>query len=142
MTAALGDIEVDDLGYRGVIRWKEGTDHRPGRWDKPARTLTHNPNGDGSLLALPRFVVSSKHPPSSMNSLSLTVTGRSRESNLVSVGGHEVIVLNERSRLILQGFPPDWQIVGETKGSRDSQIGLAMPPPMARTIAVQIKERE
>ena len=163
------EVTASDLGYHATIRWKEGTSHRPGQWGKPARTLTHNPNGDGALLSLPTFIVSRKHPPSSIYAPSGTITARPRETNLLRVdrehrpvrwtdvartitskqdhawymqtGLSDVIVLNERARLVLQGFPPDWTIVGKTKRSRDSQIGLAMPPPMACAVARSIVSR-
>jgi DNA-cytosine methyltransferase len=45
------------------------------------------------------------------------------------------IVLSERAALRLQGFPDGWKIVGATKRSRWSQIGMAMPPPLAEVVA-------
>ena len=50
----------------------------------------------------------------------------------------EGIVLSEKARLILQGFPEDWIVCGKTKKSRDSQIGQAMPPPMAMHVTESI----
>ena len=47
----------------------------------------------------------------------------------------EGIVLSEKARLILQGFPEGWIVCGKTKKARDSQIGQAMPPPMAMRVA-------
>jgi len=51
------------------------------------------------------------------------------------------IVLSEKAAAILQGFPPDWKFCGKTKTSRWSQIGQAMPPPLAEAVARQIVAR-
>lgn len=137
------NVQLDELGYHAPIRWKEATDHRPGQWSKPARTLTLNPNGDGSLLDIHKYVVSKKHMPSCLNAPSRTITKRVSEQMLVLTGrARDVVVLNERARLVLQGFPADWTIVGKTKRSRDSQIGLAMPPLMAEMVGRSIVDRE
>ena len=154
---------AEDIGRMGSIVWKEGTDHRPGQWDQPARTLTGNPNGDGALLLVDAehspakmnapsrtilskqdhtwYLVSQKHCPSSMDAPSLTIGQKPRQEILLSCGGRDVIVMNERARCVLQGFPPGWIVQGDTARSRDSQIGLAMPPPMARAVAKAIKDR-
>jgi len=39
---------------------------------------------------------------------------------------------------ILQGFPEGWHFAGETKRARWSQIGQAMPPPLAHAVASSI----
>jgi site-specific DNA-cytosine methylase len=48
------------------------------------------------------------------------------------------VVLSERARAILQGFPEGWQFLGDTKKSRAGMIGMAMPPPMAEAVARSI----
>jgi len=48
------------------------------------------------------------------------------------------IKLSERAGLILQGFPDGWHVAGKTKRSRWSQIGQAMPPPLAHAVATSI----
>jgi len=52
------------------------------------------------------------------------------------------VVLSEVAAAILQGFPEDWFFSGATKKARWSQIGQAMPPPLAeavaRAIAIQL----
>jgi DNA (cytosine-5)-methyltransferase 1 len=45
------------------------------------------------------------------------------------------IVLSERAAAILQGFPEDWLFAGATKKACWSQIGQAMPPPLAHAVA-------
>jgi len=48
------------------------------------------------------------------------------------------VVLSEKARAILQGFPEDWKFLGDTKKSRSGMIGMAMPPPMAHAVAASI----
>lgn len=48
------------------------------------------------------------------------------------------IKLSERAAAILQGFPDGWKFVGATKRARWSQIGQAMPPPLAEAVARSI----
>lgn len=56
------------------------------------------------------------------------------------------VVLSERAAAILQGFPDPgqpggWRFVAATKRVRWSQIGMAMPPPLAEAVARSIAER-
>lgn len=112
MRHAFGDgVCPTDLGRLRPIRWHDATDHKPGSWDGVARTLTHHDQCDGALL----WPIPTAH--------------------------EQVVVLNEQARLVLQGFPSTWTVVGKTKGSRDSQIGLAMPPLMAETVGLAIVSR-
>ena len=43
-----------------------------------------------------------------------------------------------KAAAILQGFPPGWVFHGATKKSRWSQIGMAMPPPLAEAVGRSI----
>lgn len=45
------------------------------------------------------------------------------------------IVISEKAATILQGFPEDWLFVGSSKDARFSQLGQAMPPPLAGAVA-------
>jgi site-specific DNA-cytosine methylase len=59
--------------------------------------------------------------------------------HLAAPGNHRggqfgAIKLGERARAILQGFPETWVFCGATKDSRNRQIGMAMPPPLAAAI--------
>lgn len=45
------------------------------------------------------------------------------------------VVLSEKAAAILQGFPEGWHFEGATKKARWSQIGQAMPPPLAHAVA-------
>jgi DNA (cytosine-5)-methyltransferase 1 len=46
--------------------------------------------------------------------------------------------LSETAAAILQGFPDGWKFCGKTKSARWSQIGQAMPPPLAEAVARSI----
>ena len=109
---ALGHLPAEGLGRPVKLRWSADShrDHRPNRWDLVGKTVAGNPNGDGALIE-PK----SQHGP-------------------------DAIVLSEVARLILQGFPEDWVVCGKTKKSRDAQIGMAMPPPLAEVVARSICE--
>lgn len=82
-------------------------------WDRPSTTVT---NGD----RLP--------PP-----------GHHDENSYLSFPG--AIVISEKAAAILQGFPESWVFVGKTKKARWSQIGQAMPPPLAAAVAFSVKRQ-
>lgn len=48
------------------------------------------------------------------------------------------VVLSELAATILQGFPEDWCFSGNTKTVRWSQLGQAMPPPLAHAVATSV----
>lgn len=48
------------------------------------------------------------------------------------------VVLSEKAAAILQGFPETWHFEGDTKKIRWSQIGQAMPPPLAHAVATSV----
>jgi site-specific DNA-cytosine methylase len=52
--------------------------------------------------------------------------------------GPNAVKLSELAGTILQGFPENWVFAGKTKRSRWSQIGQAMPPPMAEAVGRSI----
>jgi site-specific DNA-cytosine methylase len=56
-----------------------------------------------------------------------------------SILSQPAVRLSERAAAILQGFPETWRIVGETKTSRWSQIGQAMPPGLAAAVARSVR---
>jgi DNA-cytosine methyltransferase len=51
------------------------------------------------------------------------------------------VKITERAAAILQGFPEGWLFAGKTKTARWSQIGQAMPPPLAEAVARAIVAR-
>ncbi len=48
------------------------------------------------------------------------------------------VVISELAATILQGFPETWVFFGKTKAARWSQIGQAMPPPLAHAVATSM----
>ena len=55
--------------------------------------------------------------------------------------GPNAVVLSERAATILQGFPEGWVFAGKTKKARWSQLGQAMPPPLAEAVARSVVEQ-
>lgn len=55
--------------------------------------------------------------------------------------GPNAVVLSELAATILQGFPETWVFSGATKRARWSQIGQAMPPPLAHAVATSVAEQ-
>ena len=52
---------------------------------------------------------------------------------------HNAIILSERAAAILQGFPDGWTFSGKSKRARWSQLGQAMPPPLAEAVARSVR---
>jgi site-specific DNA-cytosine methylase len=83
------------------------------------------------------------HPPSKMDQPALGVP-----ASMPTNGGRLLvegtptdstgIVLSETALLVIQGFPKDWHVAGDTKTARMSQIGQAMPPQLSHAIATSI----
>ncbi len=139
--------------------------HPPAQQDAPAPTVAakaHGGQGADVLLVHPR------HTPNKYDKISNVVTcmqgggakgamewpwdrpattvcaepriplpGHHAERSYMSNG----VVLSEKARVILQGFPEGWVFCGATKKSRSSQIGQAMPPPLAEAVARSIKQQ-
>jgi site-specific DNA-cytosine methylase len=80
-------------------------------WDAPSTVVTADPNGRIG-------------PP-----------GHHGKSYLSSPNA---IALSERAAAILQGFPDGVVFIGKSKSARWSQIGQAMPPPLAAAVARSI----
>ncbi len=59
-------------------------------------------------------------------------------SNLSAPGA---VLLSERAAAVLQGFPESWTFAGATKRARWSQLGQAMPPPLAEAVARAVVEQ-
>lgn len=68
-----------------------------------------------------------------------TLTGDARAFGPHSGGGrgenqsHNTVRITLAEALILQGFPPDYPVQG-TKTARFTQVGNAIPPPLAAAI--------
>jgi DNA (cytosine-5)-methyltransferase 1 len=102
----------ENQGDGAVIRL-DGPNHRPSNADAPARTVTRNTHGDGALIVVPHHGKSFLSSPNAVK-------------------------LSEKAAAILQGFPASWVFVGKTKKARWSQIGQAMPAPLAEAVGRQI----
>lgn len=112
--------------------------HPPSTADNPARTVTGSDGGGvkGHTLTWPWDV-----PATTVTSDDrLPPPGHHPESGSVLsvLSVPNAVVLSEQARAILQGFPPGWQFLSDTKRGRAAMIGMAMPPPMAEAVARSI----
>ncbi len=83
-------------------------------WDRPCTTITTDP----------RLIAPGHHGSSGK--------GYSK------MFGPDALELTEEARRLLQGFPPGWRFCGKSRASRNRQIGMAMPPPLAEAVARSI----
>lgn len=137
----------------------------PSTPDAPAMTITRNDMGEGATLltqhakhpvnrgSIPSYAVTTKGDGRGAQGAcalewpwdrpATTIRGDER---LGAAGHHDpkipnsqhgpnAIILSERAAAILQGFPEDWVFSGDTKKARWSQLGQAMPPPLAEAVA-------
>lgn len=130
--------------------------HPPNDPDKPSATLGAKDYGTGPNV----LVMTPNHPPSQIDEPAMTVRGTSGGGAIKTLqldgesprkGGPRkrdrslpnAVVISEKAAAILQGFPEGWLFKGDTKDARFSQLGQAMPPPLAgavaRSVAQQIK---
>jgi DNA (cytosine-5)-methyltransferase 1 len=98
-------------GHTHLLQWP---------WDRPATTIQAD-----ERLAPPGHKDENWHTNDG---------GRARSTP-------NAVVLSERAAAILQGFPPGWVFAGKTKRARWSQLGQAMPPPLAEAVARKIVEQ-
>jgi site-specific DNA-cytosine methylase len=131
--AATVTTQIDRVGAGAghVVEWPErepDPNRPPADGDRPHRTVTTGGRGHQAILAWP---------------WDRPATGVSCEQRIPEPGHHggsnlsqpNAVVLSERAAAILQGFPEDWHFAGATKAARWSQIGQAMPPPLAEAVA-------
>lgn len=127
----LSDLPQRDIGKARRVHVGQGNWHHPADVDQPSPVLTTTT--PGMLLTWP------------WDRPSTTVTTEAR----IPAPGHkstsrrtfdECIVLSERARARLQGFPDEWKFIGKTKRSRNSQLGQAMCPALAEAVARSIVE--
>lgn len=126
----------DGRGAQGACVLSMGDDaeterrRRPSRNEGPARTMVADGRQGARLLEWP---------------WDRPATAVCCDDDLPPPGHHDetfrvrtlpgAVKLTEKAASILQGFPPGWTFCGATKRSRWSQIGMAMPPPMAEAVA-------
>jgi site-specific DNA-cytosine methylase len=117
---------------------REHDRHPPSRPDEPALTQSASDGGGvkSSVLVWPWDVPATTVTADER----LPPPGHHPESGSVLsvLSVPNAVVLSERARAILQGFPECWKFLGDTKKSRSAMIGMAMPPPMAEAVARSI----
>lgn len=137
--------------------------HPVNRLDEPSFTLTSKGDGRGAqgacVLTLhdipqgkrrgrpdaPSPTLSAKTARAGVGE-SMLVTSRAgrappghHDESFAIMSLPDAIVLSEKAAAILQGFPDGWVFHGVTKKSRWSQIGMAMPPPLAHAVATSVR---
>lgn len=133
--------------------------------DAPAPTLGAKQRSQGAQV----IQSSDKHPASPNDGPAMTVRGSSGagvnravewpwerpattvqgDPRLAPIGHHgpsfmsdaNAVVISEKAAAILQGFPDGWIFCGDSKKARWSQIGQAMPPPLAHAVAESVVEQ-
>lgn len=111
----------------------EDPNRPPAALDEPHRTISRvcdqaiiaDESRDAGLLDRPATTIAATRTE-------LTAPGH-HDVN-VNGSGNSGILLSEKALKVLQGFPSDWHVAGETKRARMSQIGQAMPPQLSRAI--------
>lgn len=116
-----------------VLQWS--SNHPPSFADEPAMTQRAT-SGGGAVRAMqwpwdrPSTTVLADErlgPP-----------GHHDENFRILTTEGDGIVISEKAAAILQGFPETWMFCGKTKKVRWSQIGQAMPPPLAHAVASSV----
>lgn len=141
--------------------------HRPTDLDEPAKTLTANTHSDGALLVnskhppsdldAPSMAICARDRGGAQGGLALVMewpwdapaTTLQRDDRIAGPSHHtgsnmstiHAIKISEKAAAILQGFPDRWLFSGKTKKTRWSQIGQAMPPPLARAVALSVRRQ-
>lgn len=103
--------------------------------DEPARTITANrQEDDARFLGWPW-----DRRPSTTACCESRIAPPGHHGHSEPPRGPNAILLSEKAASALQGFPEDWVFAGKTKTARWSQIGQAMPPPLAEAVARRIR---
>lgn len=132
---ALGHLGPEDLG-RHVRLKRENTKHRPAKGSAPAPTPGAKQRNQGAqMLEWPW-----DRPATTLQADPRLAAPGHHGGSFMSVPN--AVLLSEKAARILQGFPEDWVIAGETKKSRHSQLGQAIPPPLAHAVAESIVRQD
>jgi DNA (cytosine-5)-methyltransferase 1 len=130
---ALGHLEGDDLGRPVRMRKRNDNGKQKGSVaDRPARVVGTSNLSDGNVLTYDQH-----HPDWPWTRPAMRIQ---RDDRIAPAGHHgesqpDAVILSERAAAILQGFPDTWVFSGTTKRVRWSQLGQAMPPPLAEAVA-------
>lgn len=153
---ALGHLSIGELGrpVRMKIREKGdddrkngGDDTRCSQPDSPAATVVGKDTRKGGQILIPgaESKASGKRPfipnGGDASMMSKAPGHHSAGTGHCTQHGPNAIVLSERAAGILQGFPDGWMFSGDTKKARWSQIGQAIPPPLAHAVAAAVAEQ-
>lgn len=137
---ALGDLPLSELGRMRQLKPTPPSEHNGGhpfsKIDEPAHTICARADGSvggGNVLEWPW-----DRPATTVDTTcAISQPGKTGRAGKRYQSAN-AIVLSERARLRLQGFPDGWVLVGKTSGSRSSQLGQAMPPPLAAAIGKSV----
>lgn len=157
-------VGTSTLSDGNVLKRSWHNPHPPSRLDAPAPTLTTR-NTAGTLLLndkhpintpnAPSKTVMMKHDRGAQGAYALAwpwdrpSTTVFRDERIPPPGHHDAnsymsradaVILSEKGRAILQGFPETWCFCGKTKRARSEQIGMAMPPPLAEAVARAVRQ--
>jgi site-specific DNA-cytosine methylase len=131
---ALDDVSVTvtarDRGAQGAGILLVDDRHPASKHDEPARVIVAS-DGGGSKGARTLEWPWDRPATTVYEDERLAPAGHHDGSNL---SAPNAVKLSERAAAILQGFPDGWHFAGETKRARWSQIGQAMPPPLAEAV--------
>lgn len=129
---ALAHLPVRELGKPQRIR-RKNKKHAASSPDRPARTVVRSRQTGGQIIEWPW------DRPATTVCCDERLSPAGRHDTTGWMSSPNVVVLSERAAAILQGFPEGWHFAGRTKAARWSQIGQAMPPPLAHAVATSIR---
>ena len=114
----------DGEGSNRTVEWP---------WNRPATTVQRD-----ERLA-PAGHHDERLAPAGHHDERLAPAGHHDEWSIMS--HPNAVVISEKAAAILQGFPDGWVFIGKTKKQRWSQIGQAMPPPLAHAVAASVVQQ-
>ena len=154
---ALSHLPIDELGRPVRLRWKDY---------KTNKSQDGSGGGGGTLLVNkkhpinqvdePSYAVTTKGDRGAQGACALEwpwdlpATTVQRDARLAPPGHHDrwsimshpnAVILSEKARAILQGFPESWHFAGKTKKARSEQIGMAMPPGLAEALFRSVRRQ-
>jgi len=126
----------DGRGAQGACVLAVHPDHPAARLEAPAPTV----RGGGDGHSAPHMVLEWpwERPATTVTSRPGLAPPGHHDESFAIMSLPDAIVLSEKAAGILQGFPETWVFAGKTKRSRWSQIGMAMPPPLAHAVATSV----
>ena len=118
-------------------RGRTGQGNRVGSRDEPRATVTAKASrvgaGAAHVLAWPW-----DRPSTTVQADDRLAPPGHHDETYATRSLPNAVVLSEKAAAVLQGFPPGWLFVGDTKKKRFSQIGQAFPPAVCAAVARSI----